>query len=135
MSRTTALFAAGLATLLLTGPAIAKDPTTSQDIGTPKESTGSYGRTGGTAPAEKPGTLAMPHHVSGNVVSVDKKDHSVTIKDSKGKEMTLVADADTAADVARLKAGDEVKVTYKKNKDQMVATKITTTAPSTSRTK
>ena len=81
--------------------------------------------------------LAMSdsNHVSGSVVSVDKKDNSVTIKDSKGKEMTLVADADTAADVARLKAGDEVKVTYKKSKDQMVATKITTTAPSASRTK
>lgn len=142
MNRATALFAAGLATLLLTGPAIAKDPMTSQATGTTKDSTtttpegkSSSGRTGASAPAEKPGTLAMPHHASGRVVSVDKKDNSVTIKDSKGKEMTLVADADTAADVARLKSGDEVQVTYKKSKDQIVATKITTTAPSAPRTK
>lgn len=127
MNRTAALFAAGLATLLLTGPAMA------QTTGTSKESTTSDRSS--TAPAEKPGKLAMPHHVNGSVVSVDKKDNSVTIRDSKGKEMTLVADTDTATELARLKAGDEVKVTYKKSKDRMVATKITTTSPSASRAK
>jgi len=77
----------------------------------------------------------MPHHVTGNVVSVDKKANSVSIRDTKGKEYTLVADGDTVAELRRLKAGDEVKVTYKKAKDQMVATKITTTATTTSTTK
>jgi hypothetical protein len=121
MKHAAVLFAAGLTTLLLSGPAIAKDPSATT--------------TGATAPAEKPGVLAMPHHVTGNVVSVDKKANSVSIRDTKGKEYTLVADGDTVADLSRLKAGDEVKVTYKKNKDQMVATKITTTATTTSRTK
>jgi len=124
MKRATVLFAAGLTTLLLSGPAIAKDPSAT----TP-------GTTGATAPAEKPGALAMPHHVTGNVVSVDKKANSVSIRDTKGKEYTLVADGDTVAELRRLKAGDEVKVTYKKAKDQMVATKITTTATTTSTTK
>jgi hypothetical protein len=111
------LFAAGLTTLLLSGPAIAKDPSATTS-----------GTTGATAPAEKPSILAMPHHVIGNVVSVDKKANRVSIRNTKGKEYTLVADADTVTDLRRLKAGDEVKVTYKKDKDQMVATKITTTA-------
>ena len=118
MKRAAVQFAAALATLLVSGPAIAKDPTT-----------------GATAPAEKPSTLAMPHRVTGNVVSVDKKANSVSIRDTKGKEYTLVADGDTIADLSRLKAGDEVRVTYKKAKDQMVATKITTTATTTSTTK
>ena len=117
MKRTAVLFAVGL-TLLLSGPALAKDPTT-----------------GATAPAEKPGMLAMPHHVTGNVVSVDKRANSVSIRDTKGKEYTLVADGDTVADLSRLKVGDEVKATYKKDKDQMVATKITTVASTTTRTK
>ena len=124
MKRAAVVFAAGLTTLLLSGAAMAKDPSA-----TPS------GTTGATAPAEKPGALAMPHHVTGNVVSVDKKANSVSIRDTKGKEYTLVADGDTVAELSRLRAGDEVKVTYKKNKDQMVATKIATTATTTSRTK
>jgi hypothetical protein len=119
MKRAAVLFAAGVATLLLSGPAIAKDPTT-----------------GATAPAEKPSTLAMPHHVIGNVVTVDKSANTVAIKDTKGKDLTLVADSATAGDLRGLKAGDEVKVTYKKSHDQLVATKITMVSPSkTSRTK
>jgi hypothetical protein len=47
MKRAAVLFAAGVATLLLSGPAIAKDPTT-----------------GATAPAEKP-TLALDRSVGG----------------------------------------------------------------------
>ncbi|HEY7538745.1 MAG TPA: hypothetical protein VIF11_01290 [Methylomirabilota bacterium] len=124
MKRTAVLFAAGL-TLLLSGPALAKDPS----YGT------SSGTTGATAPAEKPGMLAMPHHVTGNVVAVDKKANSVSIKDTKGKEYTLVADGDTVAALSRLKVGDEVKATYKKDKEQMVATKITTVASTTPRSK
>ena len=117
MKRAPVLFAAALATLLFGGSAIAKDQT-----GTSTSPTTS------TAPAEKPGALAMPHHVTGSVVSVDTKTNSLAIKDTKGKEMTLVADGDTVADLGRLKAGDEVKVTYKKNRDQLIATKITTPA-------
>ena len=108
--------------LLFSGPAFAADKS-----GTGTSGSGSYsgsGSTGATAPAEKPGVTSMPHHVTGSVVSVDKKSNSVSIKDTKGKEMTLVADTDTAAQLSRLKEGDEVKATYKKDKDQMVLTKI-----------
>jgi len=125
MKGTAILFAAGL-TLLLSGPALAADPSYGNK---------SSGTTGATAPAEKPGAMAMPHHVTGNVVSVDKKANSVSIKDTKGKEYTLVADGDTVAELSRLKVGDEVKATYKKDKDQMVATKITTVAATNTRTK
>jgi hypothetical protein len=129
MKRTAVLFAAGLATLLLSGPAFAADPSSPGTSGS-----GSYGgKTGATAPAEKPGMTSMPHHVTGSVVSVDKKANSVSIKDTKGKEMTLVADTDTAAELSRLKAGDEVKVTYKKDKDLMVLTKIELARAGTSR--
>ena len=118
MKRTAVLFAAGVAALLLSGPAFAADKSGTSGSSSPS------GSTGATAPAEKPGMTSMPHHVTGSVVSVDKKSNSVSIKDTKGKEMTLVADTDTVAEVSRLKAGDEVKATYKKDKDQMVLTKI-----------
>jgi Cu/Ag efflux protein CusF len=121
MQHAAILFAVGLTTLLLAGPAVAKDPagTTTTPSDSSSKST--------TAPAEKPGTLSMPHHATGRVVSVDKSGSSVLIKDSKGKELNLVADPDTAAEMSRLKAGDQVEVTYKKDKDQMVATKINVT--------
>ena len=123
MKRASALFAAAAATLLLSGAAVAKDQT-----GT------STAPTTSTTPAEKPGMLAMPHHVTGTVMSVDKNANSFVVKDTKAKEMTLVADNDTAADLSRLKTGDEVKVTYKKSRDQLVATKINTTVAKAPRT-
>jgi hypothetical protein len=52
----------------------------------------------------------------------------LTVRDSKGKDFTLVADRDTAPDLTRLKAGDHVKLTYKKSQGQMVVTKINDTA-------
>jgi invasion protein IalB len=116
MTRTAVLFVTGLAALLLSGPAVAKDQT---------ESRGAQ-----TAPAEKPSKLAMPHHAEGSVVSVDKSANTVVIKDTKGEQLNLVADSETAAQLNRLKAGDQVKVTYKKSKDQMVATKINLTGSS-----
>ena len=118
MKRTAVLFMTGLTALLLSGPAVAKDQ---------------YAQ---TTPAEKPSKMAMPHHAEGSVVSVDKSANTVVIRDTKGEQLNLVADNDTAAQLNRLKAGDQVKVTYKKSKDQMVATKIDLTgAPKSSRTK
>jgi Cu/Ag efflux protein CusF len=121
MNRAAVLFAAGVATLLLSGTAIAADRS------------GSSATTPSTAPAEKPGVMAIPHNVTGSVVSVDKRTNSVSIRDTKGKELTLVADSDMAAELARLKPGDQVKATYKKSHDQLVMTKISdTTAESRS---
>ena len=121
MKSAAVLFAVGLTTLLLTGPAIAKDPAGTSTT-TPDSSSKST-----TAPAEKPGTLSMPHHATGRVVSVDKSSNSVMIKDNKGKELTLVADPETGVEMSRLKAGDQVEVTYKKSKDRIVATEISRT--------
>jgi hypothetical protein len=69
--------------------------------------------------------------VTGTVVSVEKESNSVNVKNNDGQELTLVADADTVADLNRLKPGDQVKITYKKNKDQMVAIKIATNGAGT----
>jgi len=115
MNRAAVLFAAGVATLLLSGTASAADRS------------GSSATTPSAAPAEKPGVMAIPHNVTGSVVSVDKSTNSVSIRDTKGKELTLVADSDTAAELARLKPGDQVKATYKKSHDQLVMTKISDT--------
>jgi hypothetical protein len=115
MKRAPVLFAGALATLLLGGPAIAKGPSDATTQST-------------TAPAPEPSKLALPHHLTGDVVSVDKKTNTLTVRDSKGKDFTLVADRDTAPDLTRLKAGDHVKLTYKKSQGQMVVTKINDTA-------
>ena len=141
--------AAALAALLVSGAALARDAgtgpsATSQDTSqgsgsksstapsTTKDTSKSQsGRTTAAPPAEKPGMLSIPHSVKGSVVSVDKKANSVNVKDNEGKELTLVADADTAPELGRLKPGDQVKISYKKNKqDQMVATKIENTRAS-----
>jgi len=132
MKRAAVLFTVGLTTLLLSGPAVAKDPSGTTTPPHDSESRGAQT----TAPAEKPSKLAVPHHVEGSVVSVNKSANTVVIKDTKGKQFNLVADNDTVAELSRLKAGDQVEVTYKKSKDQMVATKINLTGSvSTSRTK
>jgi len=115
MNRAAVLFAAGFATLLLSGTAIAADRSGSS-------------ASPSTAPAEKPSVMAIPHNVTGSVVSVDKSTNSVAIRDTKGKELTLVADRDTAAELTRLKPGDQVKATYKKSHDQLVMTKLSDAA-------
>jgi len=74
--------------------------------------------------------LAVPDHVEGSVVSLNKSANTVVIKDTKGKQFNLVADNDSVAELTRIKAGDQVEVTYKKSKDQMVATKISLTGSS-----
>ena len=38
---------------------------------------------------EKPGKLAMPHRVTGSVVSVDEAAGTFTVQDSKGKDYVL----------------------------------------------
>jgi hypothetical protein len=142
-------FSIALAALLVSGLAVAGDPAgttspgtsqgssskgttspnpTSRDRGTTSSDHSSKDSTSTTAPAEQPGMLSIPHHVTGSVVSVDKKAHSVNVRDAKGKELTLVADTETATEVGLLKAGDQVKITYKKNRDQMVVTKIDVTS-------
>ena len=120
MKKVTALFAGTLAALLAAGPGLAQTSTTT------KESTKD---TTTNAPAEKPSKLAMPHRVTGEVVAADAAASTLTVKDSKGKSYTFKADGDAAPRLTDLKAGDRVKVAYKKSHGEMVATKI---EPSTS---
>ena len=107
MKRTTVLAAGVMATLFMVGPGFAADSV--------RDSTST----------EKPGKLAMPHRITGNVVSVDESAGTFTVQDSKGKEFVLMADPALGSQLSDVKAGGQVKVSYKKTPSgQMVATKI-----------
>lgn len=81
-----------MATFLMVGPSFAADS----------------GR--GSTSAEKPGKLAIPHRVTGNVVSVDESAGTFTVQDSKGKEYVLTADPALGSRLDDVKAGGHVKV-------------------------
>jgi len=113
MRQSIALFGGTLALLVATtGPGFAQ--TTPPSTAPPPAA----------APAEKPSHLSMWHHVTGEVTAADQNAKTLTVRNSKGKEFTFTADSDTAGQLATLKSGDHVKVTYKKSHGQLVATKI-----------
>ena len=126
MKKAAVLFGGTLAIALAVGPGFAQTGTggTTGSSMTGKTGSAETGSSTTSAPAKKPSKLSMPHHVTGEVVSSDAS--SMTVKDAKGKEHTFMADSDTASQMATFKQGDHVKVTYKKSKGQMVATKIAT---------
>ena len=97
-----------LATIILMGPCWAEDA-----------------RPSGTAPAMAPSSLALPHHVTGEIVSVNKPAKQFTLKSSEGAMMILAADGSTLPKLSVLKKGERVKVTYKNSRGQSFATKIT----------
>ena len=109
MTKATVLAVGSLALLLGAGPGFV-------------EATGQ--NTSASAPAEKPSRLALPHHVTGEVMSVDKSAKTLAVKDAK---FMFTADTDAAPRLSDVKAGDHVKVSYKKSHGQMIATKITET--------
>lgn len=74
-------------------------------------------------PAKKPSAFTVPHHAMGDVISVNKRTQSFTLKTSGGT-MILMADADTAPQLSTLKKGERVKVSYKNSQGQKIATKI-----------
>jgi len=111
MRKVTVLFVGTLATVLAAGPGLV-------------EATGTKDTTSTSAPAEKPSMFALPHHVTGDIVSSDQKAKTLAVRDSKGKEFTFKADSDAALRLASFKAGDRVRVSYKKSHGQIVATKI-----------
>ena len=107
MKRITAMAAGVMATFLAVGPGFAADGM--------RDSTS----------IEKPGKLAMPHRVTGSVVSVDESARTFTVQDSNGKDYVLTADPALGSQLNEVKAGGQVKVSYKKNSSgQMIATKI-----------
>jgi hypothetical protein len=112
MRRITVLVTGVMATLLVAGPGLAADST--------RQPTG----------VEQPGKLAMPHRITGSVVSVDEAAGTFTVQDTKGKEYVLKTDAALGSKLGDVKAGDHVKVSCKKTSSgQMVATKIAPAEP------
>jgi Cu/Ag efflux protein CusF len=114
MNKATVLFAGALATLSLVGPVFAES--TSPATKEPSKET--------SAPAEKSVShkVASMRHVTGKVVSVNGDAKTLTVKRGpKGKEMTFAVDADTAAHLNDLKAGDHVKIGYVSNQKQLTA--------------
>src|SRR5262245_34384914 len=118
MKSAVAVVGGPLISLLLLGPGFAQTTPQATETATPQATDSS------PAPAAKPGMLSMPHRVTGEVVSSDRSNNVLTVKNAKGKDFTFAADRDTAPQLANLHQGDRVKVTYKKHHDQMVATKI-----------
>jgi len=112
MKRITALTTGVVATLLVAGPGLAAD-----SMQQPTR-------------VEQPGKLAMPHRVTGSVVSVDEAAGTFTVQDTKGKDYVLKTNAALGSQLGDVKAGDHVKVSYKKTSSgQMVATKIAPAEP------
>ncbi len=87
MKRIIGLAAGVLATFLIVGPGFAADSV--------RESTS----------VEKPGKLAMPHRVTGNVVSVDESAGTFTVQDSKGRDYVLKADPTLGFQLSDVRAG------------------------------
>ena len=111
-----AILLTGLVTIVSsTGTAIAADATTDPSA-TP--------RGAAPAPSDDPGALSVPHHLSGRVISVNEKTKTLSVKDDRGKQFSLIATADTAAHLKRLKVGDQITLTYKKHRGRLVVTEI-----------
>jgi hypothetical protein len=75
-------------------------------------------------PAKKPSRFVLPHHVTGNVVAVNRSAQTFTVKGADGTLVTLTADAGVAPHLKDLKKRDRVKVTYKNSQGQQIATKL-----------
>jgi len=113
MTPTTGIAALALASLVMVGPSFAAESTAPN---TTRET---------AAPAKKPSSLALPHHVTGSVMSVNRNAQMFTLKAADGTTLTLNADPAVAPQLRDLKKGERVKVTYKKSNGQQVATKVT----------
>ena len=105
--------AVALASLVMAGPSFAAESTAPN---TTRET---------AAPAKKPSRFALPHHVIGDVMSVNRNAQMFTLKAADGTTLTLTADPAVASQLKALKKGEHVKVTYKNSQGQQVATKLT----------
>jgi Cu/Ag efflux protein CusF len=117
MNKALMLCGGALATLSLVGPVFANSasPATKEPS---KEA---------AAPAAKSAThrIAAARHVTGEVVSVNQDAKTLTVKQApKGKELTFAVEADAAARLSDLKAGDHVKIGYVKSHNQLMAKDI-----------
>jgi Cu/Ag efflux protein CusF len=130
MKKVAGVFAGSMAVLMLVSPVLAqssspvqpsmKDSTTGTTTAPTTTEKGTA-----TAPSEKHVKLGLMHHVTANVVSVDQSAKTLTVKKgAKGKEMTFTVQDNATPRLSDLKEGDRVKVSYKKDHDQLMATDI-----------
>ncbi len=66
-------------------------------------------------PTKAPVTASKPRYLSGEVVSVDQKAETLTVKrtvSQKSKEYTFAVEKDAVSALSDLKPGDRVRVTY-----------------------
>lgn len=74
------------------------------------------GETGNAAAtATHPAAKTTTHEVSGTVVSMDAKAHTLTLKDDQGKELTAKCMGSAVKEMSSLKAGEKVTCTCKDN--------------------
>lgn len=106
--RVSGVASATLATIILMGPYWAEDA-----------------RLSGTAPAMAPSSIALPHHGTGEIVSVNKPANLCALKTSQGAMMIFAIDGSTLPQLSVLTKGERVKVTYKNSRGQSFTTKIT----------
>lgn len=109
----------GLAALALTSLVVVGSPSFAAESTTPNTTRET------AAPAKKPSSFALPHHVTGNVMSVNRNAQMFTLKAVDGATLTLTADPAVAPQLKALRKGERVKVTYKNSQGQQVATKVT----------
>jgi Cu/Ag efflux protein CusF len=83
-----------------------------------------------TMPADKPATPKVaPHRMTAEVVAVNPEARTLTVKHgAKGKEVTFAVDGDAASHLGDFKTGDQVKISYAKSHDQLIASQISKTA-------
>jgi len=112
MNKAMVLLAGALATLSLVGPAFAQS--TAPAV---KEPTA----------ADKPGAQKgqSTQRMTASVVSVNPDAKTLTVKRSaKGKELTFAVESDAATHLGDLKAGDQVKISYTKAQNQLMAKEV-----------
>ena len=112
MNKAMVLLAGALATLSLVGPAFAQS--TAPAVKEP-------------AAADKPGAQKgqSTQRMTASVVSVNPDAKTLTVKRSaKGKELTFAVESDAATHLGDLKAGDQVKISYTKAQNQLMAKEV-----------
>lgn len=135
MKKVTGVLGAGAMALMLSAPVFAQTSTQGQPsvpgstMTAPSTTAPSTTSPSTTAPSEKHGKMSlgrlMGHHMTADVVSVDQNAKTFTVKKgAKGREMTFTAQGDAADRLSDLKEGDRVKVSYKKDHGQFMATEI-----------
>jgi Cu/Ag efflux protein CusF len=113
MNKAIVLLAGALATLSLVGPAFAQSTAPAA-----KEP---------SAPAEKPGAQKdqSTQQLTASVVSVNPDAKTLTVKrGSKGKELTFAVESGAATHLGDLKTGDQVKISYRKAQNKLMAKEV-----------